>query len=269
MKAACLQLHPVFGDPSGNMDRAEPYLRDAAQQGVQLIVLPELYPTGYTMTSRAEAYDLAETIPGGPSVRRLEQWARETGSFYVMGMAERAGDKVYNASVLVGPAGHISTYRKIHLFYKENEWFDPGEEPPHVVEIACGAERISIGMMICFDWIFPEMARSLALLGAQVVCHPSNLVLHFCQDAMVTRSIENQVFTMTCNRIGTESRAGLDLTFTGGSQITSPDGKVLGRCLPDVEGLISAEFDPARALNKNVTDYNHILNQRRSDLYRL
>ena len=82
-------------------------------------------------------------------------------------------------------------------------------------------------MMICFDWIFPETARLLALAGADVIAHPSNLVLDWCQTAMVTRCLENNIFSVTANRYGTEKRTGTSLTFTGGSRICAPRGQVL------------------------------------------
>jgi len=123
--------------------------------------------------------------------------------------------------------------------------------------------------MICFDWIFPEAARTLALLGAQVICHPANLVLPHCQKAMITRSIENRLFIITANRIGTESKPGSEpISFTGRSQIVGPEGTVLARA-PRARRMVAlVEIDPALALDKRITPENDILLDRRPELYR-
>ena len=120
-----------------------------------------------------------------------------------------------------------------------------------------------IGIMICFDWAFPEMARALALGGAQLILHPSNLVLPYCMQAMLTRSIENRVFTATANRTGLERGT----QFAGGSQITSPQGERLVQAGAETSGVITAEVDLAQADNKWITPYNHVFRDRRPDLY--
>jgi predicted amidohydrolase len=265
VKVACLQLRPEFGEVERNLDHAAPFVQEAARQGAQIVVLPELYSSGYVMGSREEALRRAEPVPEGPSTQFLRRLAASTASVLVMGLPERDGDRVYNSCVLVTPSGEVTRYRKIHLFYKETEWFDPGEEPPPVVDVG----GLKVGLMICWDWIFPEVARTLALAGAEILAHPSNLVLPYCQDAMVTRCLENRVFAITCNRIGREARADLDLTFTGRSQITAPDGKRLARGDPDREQILVAEIRPEEARNKKATEYNDLFRQRRPQLYRL
>jgi len=124
-------------------------------------------------------------------------------------------------------------------------------------------------MMICFDWIFPEIARTLALKGADILCHCTNLVLPFCQDAMVTRCIENRVFAVTSNRVGTESRAGQEFTFTGRSQIVAPRGEILVRAEVEGEGVFVVELDHTLARDKEITAANHIVTDRRPELYEL
>jgi len=123
--------------------------------------------------------------------------------------------------------------------------------------------------MICFDWIFPEAARTLALKGADIICHPSNLVLPYCQTAMVTRCLENHVFAITANRIGTEQRGVRTLTFTGGSQVTDTKGKILHRASTDREEVAVIEIDPQLAQDKHATANNHIFNDRRPEMYEL
>ena len=125
---------------------------------------------------------------------------------------------------------------------------------------------VKYGLMICFDWIFPEAARTLALKGAQIILHPANLVLPYCPDAMVTRAVENRVFIITTNRIGDEERNGQVNRFIGKSQIVSPQAEILARA-DNEECVQVVEIEPSRALNKDVTPYNNVFSDRRPDLY--
>ena len=176
------------------------------------MVLPELCATGYQFLSLEEVEALAEPVPAGPTTSRLEDIAKARDMHIVAGVAERHGGRCFNSAVLVGPTGFLDVYRKTHLFYEETVFFSPGDTGFHVWDIGLA----KIGIMVCFDWIYPEAARTLALKGADIVCHPSNLVLPHCPDAMVTRCLENRVFSITANRIGYEERGGKErLTFIG------------------------------------------------------
>ena len=119
-------------------------------------------------------------------------------------IAERVGDDCYNTCVLSFGGEIKARYRKVHLFDREKELFTPGDLPFDVYDL----RGVKVGMMICFDWVFPEAMRALALKGAQIVCHPSNLVLPYCPRAMITRCIENGVYAITTNRVGNEARGG-------------------------------------------------------------
>jgi predicted amidohydrolase len=125
---------------------------------------------------------------------------------------------------------------------------------------------VRLGLMICFDWIFPETARSLALAGAQIICHPANLLLPHCPQAMITRCLENRVFAVTANRVGTEARAGQEIKFIGRSQVVSPRGEVLVRASEE-EMLQIIEIDPTAADDKLITPANHVLLDRRPEFY--
>ncbi|MBD3167349.1 beta-ureidopropionase, partial [bacterium] len=118
-----------------------------------------------------------------------------------------------------------------------------------------------------FDWVYPETARLLAMEGAQIIAHPSNLVLQYCQQAMFARSVENRVFTITSNRIGTEDRAERVLTFTGASQVMNPRGERLIDAPTDSEHIGLAKVNPFDADDKKMTDYNHLFAGRRTDVY--
>lgn len=261
MRVAAVQTKPVFGDVKGNVDRA---LDLAASRDADLYVLTELFATGYLFTSREELASLVEPLDG-PVVGRLREFSKEKGCTLVAGLAESEGSGIYNSGVIVVSGELISKYRKLHLFKKEKDLFDRSENPFVVKEV----EGVRLGLMICFDWVFPEAARSLALQGAQILCHPSNLVLPYCQRAMITRSIENGVFTVLTNRVGTEDRGGVRLTFTGGSEIVGPRGEVLAQASENGEEIIIAEIEPTTADDKWITPENHLFDDRRAGFYTL
>ncbi|MGE5575940.1 MAG: nitrilase-related carbon-nitrogen hydrolase [Syntrophothermus sp.] len=265
MKVGVFQFDPVFGQVRENVRRAQ---KAISQIEADLVVLPELFNTGYQFVAKEEARALAEAVPDGFTTRSLGETARQKRLFIVAGLAERAGDRegerIYNSAVVVGPQGFVGVYRKAHLFYEEKLWFDPGDGEFPVFDIGSA----KIGLMICFDWIFPEVARILALKDAQILCQPANLVLPYCQGAMVTRAIENRVFTITANRVGSERRkVDEELRFTGMSQVVDPKGQVLFRLGETEETIRVVEVDPARALDKRVNVHNHVFDDRQTDLY--
>ena len=264
LKVAAIQTAPDFGAYDRNITDA----LASIPAGCDLAVLPELFASGYQFRSRDEVRQLSDSfdLPAEPASAfgRLLDHAQRHDCTIVAGLAERSGDALYNSSVLVRPDGTREVYRKVHLFSDEKLVFTPGDLG-FPVFAACGTE---VGMMVCFDWLFPESARSLALAGARVLCHPSNLVLPWCPQAMITRCLENRVFALTANRIGTEHRTGEALTFIGLSQVVSPGGDVLIRLGSDEPGVAAAEIDPG-ATDKQVTPRNHLWRDRRPDAYRL
>ncbi len=250
IEIAALQTSPVFGDIPGNLDR----IAADFPPNASIVVLPELCTTGYQFRDRNEAALLAEDLRTGPSVNFLRELAVQFSAVIVAGLAEKAGGKIYNSAAVITEKGSIGVYRKINLFYREPEVFDAGSALPPVVDL--GFARL--GVMICFDWVFPEVSRSLSLRGAQIIAHPSNLVLPWCQDAMLTRSLENRVFTVTANRTGREQRWDESLSFTGQSQITSCDGRRLVRA-GEEPGRIRAAIDPSEADNKSLNPANDLI----------
>ncbi len=258
LRVAAIQTSPVFGEPAHNLETALALV----PPGLDLAVLPELCTTGYQFRDREEALGLAETADG-PTSRRLAAWAAATGTTLVAGFAERDGDQLYNSSLLVRPDGTTAFYRKVHLFWDEKLVFAPGDLGFPVIP-ACGT---SVGMMICFDWIFPEAARTLARRGAKLIAHPSNLVLPHCPDAMVTRCLENRCFAVTANRVGGEERVeGRRLEFIGRSQVCGPGGAPLVRLGGDVAGVAAAVIDLADA-DPRLTPRNDVWEDRRPDQY--
>lgn len=258
---AAVQTRPQFGETAANLDRAKALTRGL---DADLIVFPELFNTGYAFRDRAELSALAETWPGGPTADFLARLSARTGGMVVGGFAERAGTRFYNSAgiAVAGELRHV--YRKLHLFGFEPDYFDAGDGPFPVIEHA----GLRVGVMICFDWIYPEVARILALEGADVIAHPSNLVLPWCQQAMPTRALENGVYAVTTNRIGEEARPPRPtLGFTGRSLIVSPLGETLAEAPVDAEVVILADVEVARARNKRLPSGNDRLAERRPSAY--
>ncbi|MFX1319282.1 MAG: nitrilase-related carbon-nitrogen hydrolase [Promethearchaeota archaeon] len=260
MKVAAAQMHPRFAQPEKNRVLVKRYCKRAGKQDVDLLVFPELCISGYNFTSKDQVFNLAESIPDGPTTTSLIKLADQYQLTLVMGIAEREGpNKAFNSSVIIDPRGYVGKYRKIHLFAREKEWFHAGNDPPKVWNLG----KAIIGVLVCFDWAFPEVTRILMLEGCEILCLPANLVLPYAQRTMIARSIENRIFTILANRIGTERT----LTFTGRSQITDIQGKILARGGKDRTGIIVAEINPRQAQNKMLTHTNNIITDRRVDLY--
>ncbi|MCD6441360.1 MAG: acyltransferase [Candidatus Marinimicrobia bacterium] len=264
MKIAIYQFAPFWGNKAGNLKKIES--RIDHYPDIDLWILPELCTTGYIFDSRQILKPLAEPFPGGETCSRIEAVTKRNNTSLILGVAEEYNGKIYNSAAVFNNGKHIGTYRKIHLFDREKLLFDPGGEPPAVFLI----KGTRVGVMICFDWIFPETVRTLALNGAQLIAHPANLVLPYCPDAMITRSIENRVFTATANRTGKERLScGEELTFIGGSQVTGIDGKRLGQLSRHEENVLVVEINPAEADNKAINQNNDLFVDRKPELYRL
>jgi predicted amidohydrolase len=258
-RVAVLQFDPRFGEIEANLDHVESML---AGISTDLLILPELFASGYWFENAVQLGALAESIDG-PTLTRVREWARQFDTAVVAGFPERDGETIYNSAMLVGPDTDLIHYRKLHLFSEEKRWFAPGNRPLQVVEFR-GAR---LGLMVCFDWRFPETARSLAFLGADLILHPSNLVLPWCPDAMITRALENNVFIATSNRSGDDRHGDDSLHFIGRSQLVAPDGERLGQLRETGEGILEVEIDPALAREKSVNPYNDLFADLRPDFY--
>jgi len=261
MKLGILQFSPALGRVDENLKTIRRYL---IRRKFDLAVLPELATTGYNFADRKQLSAVAEN-KSGSSFRLFEELAVKTGGAIVWGVAEKAAGNIYNSAVLTTPEGDHHIYRKTHLFYREKLIFDPGRTGFKVIRWR-GAR---IGLMICFDWIFPEAARTLALKGCQIICHPSNLVMPYCQDAMITRSVENRLFCATANRTGREINAGHSFIFTGLSQITSPTGERLLRFTRTEQAFKTVKINPEISDTKKVNRFNDLFADRRAGYYTL
>lgn len=265
VKAAYLQFAPEYLAVKANLQAVEAQLGSIE---ADLIVLPELFTSGYFFRSRSDLAEVAEQIPEGPSTEALRQWADSLDATFVAGLAEREGDCFYNSAVVVRPSGNVHVYRKVHLFYEETLRFDPGNLGFRVFEETTqDGTSYRLGVMVCFDWYYPEAARTLTLKGADVIAHPSNLVLPHCPDSMPVRARENHVFTITANRYGTEEKAGETLTFIGTSEVCNPDGKILARAERASDAVGIVEFNPHDAREDSLNEHNNVLADRRPEEY--
>jgi predicted amidohydrolase len=260
MRLAILQNAPLFGEKRTNLKAA---LELMAGVPADLYVLPELFATGYNFAALEEVQHLAEPFPSGETCTALSDFSQQNGCFVIFGFAEEDHGNIYNTAGLVGPEATRGLYRKIHLYDREKLFFTPGNLGFKVWDTPLGR----IGIMICFDWYFPESARTLTLKGAQLIAHPSNLVLPHCPDSMPVRCRENRVFAATANRVGTEDRGANALTFIGQSQATSPRGEILFRASADQPEIAVVEIDVSQADDKNLNDHNDVIQDRHPEWY--
>jgi predicted amidohydrolase len=265
LRVAVVQFAPRFADPQRNLATILSLLDWA--QPAHIVVLPELATTGYFFQSRDEVAVYAEPLDG-PTLERLHREACWRGQLLILGFAERHGDRLYNSAALLLPEpNERRVYRKTHLFYKEKLCFDPGDTGFFVVHYPRWDVRI--GTMICYDWRFPEAARTLALQGADLIACPANLVTDAWRMVMPVRALENKVYLALANRTGSEERNGEQLIFRGESAIYSYTGATLCRAGADDTTVLIVEIEPTHTRNKAFDPLDDIFADRRPEHYRL
>ena len=267
MKIAGVQMDIEFNNRDGNLNRMQERLEETTSNGAQLTVFPECTTTGYCFTSLEEARGIAEGFDG-PSVTRVHQWCKEKDTMVVFGFLELAGDRIFNVLALVGPSGILGTYRKVHLPHLGIDRFTtPGDRPFEVIE----TPDMRIGMNICYDSSFPEAARILAVKGADLITLPTNWPPTSGLTADVipnARALENHVYFMSVNRIGTER----GFSFIGKSKICDPRGGNMAFADHANEAILYAEIDPEFARKKHLVSVPgehevHRMKDRRPDVY--
>ncbi len=258
MRVAYIQFCPAFGDIDDSMRRLRILLEQCYD--ADLVVLPELCNSGYNFADRRQAAAHAESIDDSRFLNFLRDECGRHKLEIVTGFNEVAGDRLYNSAVLVSADGVVGHYRKLHLFVGEKDSFTPGDLGLPVFERPYG----KLGMLICFDWAFVEAWRVLAIRGADIICHPANLILPgLAQRALPVYALTNRVFIVTANRVGTEG----DLTFTGLSLIADVRGEVLSQAPSTGDSVGIADVDVGLARDKQVTPRNHLFTDRRPEEY--
>lgn len=243
MRVACVQFCPEFGDAAANASFAVEILEKSA---ADILVFPEAALTGYCVSTREQAMEIA-ICEDSEALLAIEQAAKLAGKHAIVGFAERDGSTLYNSAAFFGPEGTIGIYRKTHVpFLGIDRFIRAGGDAP-VFDSAIG----KIAIAICFDVRFPELIRSYALRGAELVCVPTNWPdgAEGSSDFVCpTRSIENQVFIAAANRVGTEN----GFRFVGKSKIIAPGGTILASAEHADAAIIEAECDLSLARSKRV-----------------
>ncbi len=265
MRVAVAQMEPKLAEKERNLEACLARMQEAAAEGAELLVLPECALPGYMFDSAEEALPFAEEVPG-PSSETLESECRRLGMHLVCGLLERDGDTLRNSAVLVGPDGLIGTYRKTHLpFLGVDRFVVPGDEL-NVYDTPLGR----IGVEICYDLRFPEVTRTLALKGADIIAFPTAFPMAAkMQTEVITlaRAAENRVYLLMANRVGKE-RWG---EFCGWSQIVDPFGKRLAEAGETEEALLVADVELEKARDKDYIipgEYElYLFGHRRPELY--
>lgn len=275
---SALRVAAVQSDPQVGLENKEAngaatlqQIRETAANGARLIVLPELASTGYSFDNREEAYAHAEPVPDGPTCTAWTELAKELDVYIVAGIAESDDITLYDTAVLIGPEGFIGKYQKTHLWNREKLIFTPGSSYP-IFETRIGR----IGLLICWDIWFPEVARILTAQGADIICSVNNWVwtppplfddAGNCMASYLTMGAShvNGVPIVAANRVGSE-RGG---KFLGCSLITGVNGWPIGG-IADAEqkAVLYADLDVMAARSAVVwSDLNDLPRDRRTDLY--
>jgi predicted amidohydrolase len=254
IEVVVLQMAARPGDPGANLDRFAELVRGHAHGG-ELVVAPELATSGYDLEVLARrGRELAEPLDG-PTTARVAELAAQTGATLVLGLLEREGEVLYDTVLAVSPDGQVIPYRKSHLYPTESALFGAGTE---LVVAPTPAGRL--GMMICFEHAFPEVATTLALRGAQVLVIPSAVPIgyeHLLTLRTRARAQDNQVFAVGCNLAGNG--------FCGRSLVADPRGEVLAEAGAE-ETVLRAVLDLAAIDRERARE--PALRLRQPDLYR-
>ncbi len=260
LNLAVVQFTPTHLQVEPNVQRLKEFI---AGTEADLLVFPELATSGYFMRSRADV-DSVAMFANDDRMQDVLEIASKHRRVVVFGFAERDGSAFFNSSIVGGYGVEPAVYRKSHLFYRERDVFAPGNTGFFVTNIP--HLDCNLGMMICYDWRFPESARTLALRGADVIAVPSNLVTELWPRVMPARAAENKVYVAVTNRMGSESLGDITLQFNGRSTIYSYTGEALEH-VGQHEGVAIAQIDPAATRKKSFSSYNDIFADRRPELY--
>lgn len=259
-----IQFTPILGAFDRNVERLFDFV-SLHVEPADLLVLPEMALTGYAFRSQEELARIANPTYTQKTLETAMKLSKMFGgALIVLGYPEPAPEGFYNSAMIVGPEGELGNYQKTHLFGMEKTLFLPGKTGFQVFDV----HGFHLGVMICFDWFFPESARTLAIRGAEIIAHPTNLVMPYCQRAMFARALENSVYTVTANRCGMEMHQK-ELHFTGESVIYGPRGNILASAPKTEDHIAILEIDINRARNKKLNTWNHIFNDRLPSMYEL
>ncbi|PTR23535.1 putative amidohydrolase [Rhodococcus sp. OK519] len=261
---AVVQLAPRLLDFEANVNATVCAIETARARGADIVVLPELCLSGYMFDTMDEARSCA-IKPEHPVFTRWARALAGSPGVVVGGFAERSGPELHISAAVVDATGVRAVYRKTHLWNSEKRFFAAGTEAPPVIDTAFGR----VGVLICYDLEFPEMARSLAMRGADLIVVPTNWALDARPygdeppQVMLARAAAriNHVHVACADRAGRER----DQEFTGGSAIIDTAGWVLDT--PDADGFAHATLTLSSARDRQISGVNHVFGDRRPELY--
>ena len=247
VKIAAVQMKPRIKHNRENLDNILMKTKIAACGGADLIVFPECALTGYVFSSRKEAIPYMETVPG-LSTDELASYCRNLSVHVVVGLIEVDLDSCFNTAVLIGPKGLVGKYRKNHLpFLGIDRFLDSGNELFKVHKTPIG----NIGLHICYDCNFPESARVMALMGADILALPTNWPEgrgKVAKYVVITRAFENKVHIVAADRVGIER----GIKFIGQSKIINAWGDTLAEASMNDEQIIYGEVSLAESREKRI-----------------
>lgn len=258
-KVCAAQVASTKYDKAENLKKAESVMKKAADSEADVIIFPEMYLTGYTVGDRLE--ELSEDL-GGESIKKMASYAKDNHLLTVFGFPECSSSrKPYNSACIIEPDGTVlGSYRKTHLVGDEDQIFRPGESI-NTFETSIG----TVGIMICYDIEFPEVARILAINGAQAIFMiAANMVPYedYHIKYVPVRAMENSVFIASSNQVFEDDV----FKYCGLSAIVNPKGDFLAKGGLDKEELLVAEINFEETYsNDKILNY---LSHRRPDLYR-
>lgn len=264
IRAAVVQTLAVLGDVQANIALLREHTQEAVRQGAQLIVFPECMNSGYLFDSEAHCREIAEPI-NGPYVQAMAELCRQYGVHIASGFTEldESSGKIFNSGLLLNAQGELIVhYHKQFLATHDQNWFEVGENGCPVVDTDLGR----IALLICFDGRIPEITRSLAMQGAEVIVDMANFFAMDQADMWVpARAYENGVWFVAATKAGVER----SIYYPGGSMIVSPDGEICAYVPTDTHGVICAEIDLEQARDKSWHNGGDRLHDRRPASYGL
>jgi predicted amidohydrolase len=262
-RAAAVQTLARLGDFDYNIALATRYVEDAVRQGAELIVFPECMDTGYLFDSAAHCRELAETLAEGPFVTALAALSRKHGVYIASGITEwdPVKEKIFNTGIMFDRKGEVAChYHKQFLATHDQNWFSFGERGCPVVDTDLGR----IGLLICFDGRIPEIFRSMAMQGAEVIVDMANFFAMDQADMWgPARAYENGVWLVAATKAGYER----SIYYPGGSMIVDPKGRVLSKVPYDTHGMAICNIDLDVAADKTIYAANDKIADRRPETY--
>lgn len=241
LKIALIQMKVIAHEVEQNLKHAAALVKDAVKKGAKLIVLPELFDSGYFANEKDKDFSINfDKAEANKSFQTLSKIAQKNEVYIVASSIERDKESFFNTAYIISPKGKIlGKQRKIYLWENEKDYFKPGEKQK-VFTLKFDDISVKVGLGVCYEIGFNEIARTLALKGAQILIYPgafSKTKTYVWDLSSRARALENGVYVLACNRSGEELNLGHNVEFAGHSCVVSPRGDVVAGAKKDDEVL--------------------------------